>query len=136
MQGLDSRARVVDRILAARKELCGHVGHAAEFENGPDRRAGDQTSAGAGTDLDARRAEFRGHVVQDAPVLGEIDGNHGALRGARGLLDGERGVIRVRSGAPVKIVGEGSLTKKFTVKGIPVSATARAAIEKAGGTIS
>ena len=48
----------------------------------------------------------------------------------------ERGVIRARSGAPVKIVGEGSLTKKLTVKGIPVSATARAAIEKVSGVIS
>ena len=64
----------------------------------------------------------------------EIAFDAGAEVSTKTLL--ERGVIRVRSGAPVKIVGEGSLTKKFTVKGIPVSATARAAIEKAGGTIS
>ena len=48
----------------------------------------------------------------------------------------ERGVIHARGGAPVKIVGEGTLTKKLTVKGIPVSASARAAVEKAGGTVS
>ena len=48
----------------------------------------------------------------------------------------ERGVIHARSKAPVKIVGEGTLTKKLTVKGIPASKSARAAIEKAGGTIS
>src|SRR3989344_793024 len=92
LQGLDSRARVVDRILAAREEFCGHIGHAAEFENGPDRRAGDQPPAGGGPDLHARGAEFCRHIVQDAPVLGEVDRYHGPLRGARGLLDGERGV--------------------------------------------
>jgi large subunit ribosomal protein L15 len=48
----------------------------------------------------------------------------------------ENGIIHARSGAPAKIVGEGSLTKKLTVKGIPASLSARAAIEKAGGTIS
>jgi len=48
----------------------------------------------------------------------------------------ERGVVQARSKAPVKIVGEGTLTKKLTVKGIPASKSARAAIEKAGGTIS
>jgi large subunit ribosomal protein L15 len=36
----------------------------------------------------------------------------------------------------IKILGTGTLTKKLTVKGCLVSASARAAIEKAGGTIA
>jgi large subunit ribosomal protein L15 len=37
---------------------------------------------------------------------------------------------------PLKILGEGELTKKFIVSGIPVSVAAKAAIEKAGGSVS
>ncbi len=48
----------------------------------------------------------------------------------------EKRVISARVMPPVKIVGTGSLTKKFSVKGLAVSASARAAIEKAGGTIA
>lgn len=47
----------------------------------------------------------------------------------------ERGVTG-RKFAPVKIVGGGALTKKLAIKGIQVSASARASIEKAGGTIA
>ena len=47
----------------------------------------------------------------------------------------ERGVIS-RHVPPVKIVGGGELSKKFSFKGIPVSASARIAIEKAGGSIA
>jgi large subunit ribosomal protein L15 len=46
----------------------------------------------------------------------------------------QKGIISGRMMPPVKIVGGGELSKKFTLKGIPVSASARAAIEKAGGT--
>ena len=47
----------------------------------------------------------------------------------------EKGVISGRMMPPVKIVGGGEISKKLTLKGIPVSASARASIEKAGGTI-
>ncbi len=49
----------------------------------------------------------------------------------------ERGVIRARGPLfpPVKIMG-GEASKKFSIKGCAVSASARAAIEKAGGTIA
>lgn len=48
------------------------------------------------------------------------------------------GIIRTKRGqAPaVKILGNGDLTKKFTITGCTVSASAREKIEKAGGTIS
>ena len=50
----------------------------------------------------------------------------------------ERGVIRYRKGETprVKILAQGELTKKLTLAGCMVSASAREKIEKAGGTIS
>lgn len=49
----------------------------------------------------------------------------------------EQGVIRARGPLfpPVKIMG-GDVDKKLTIKGCTVSASARAAIEKAGGSIA
>ncbi len=51
----------------------------------------------------------------------------------------ERGLIRVRKNMQtvpsVKILGDGELTKKLTIAGCKVSASAKAAIEKAGGSI-
>lgn len=49
----------------------------------------------------------------------------------------ERNVIPTYSGKPMhaKILGDGTLSKKLSIKGCAVSASARAAIEKAGGTI-
>jgi len=49
----------------------------------------------------------------------------------------EKGLVRAAKGrAPkVKILGVGEVTKAFTIKGCALSASAKAAIEKAGGTI-
>ena len=46
-------------------------------------------------------------------------------------------VIPMHSGKPMhaKVLGTGALTKKLSLKGIAVSASAKVAIEKAGGTI-
>ncbi|HVV38877.1 MAG TPA: 50S ribosomal protein L15 [Candidatus Paceibacterota bacterium] len=46
----------------------------------------------------------------------------------------DRGVVR-DTGA-VKILGDGELTKKFTISGCAISASARAKVEKAGGSVS
>lgn len=48
----------------------------------------------------------------------------------------EKGVIRARKMTPVKVVGGGVMNKKLSFKGLGVSASARAAIEKAGGVIA
>jgi len=50
----------------------------------------------------------------------------------------EKNVIPTRAGKPVhaKVLGEGALSKKLSLKGIKVSGSAKAAIEKAGGTIT
>lgn len=47
------------------------------------------------------------------------------------------GLIKTVSGRiqRVKILGGGELTKKLSVSGMPVSASAKAAIEKAGGSV-
>lgn len=46
----------------------------------------------------------------------------------------EKGITSARKRRPFKIVG-GELAKRLSVKGIPVSAGARSAIEKAGGQV-
>ena len=45
-----------------------------------------------------------------------------------------RGLIKSKQ-VPVKVLGDGDLTKKFTVKVDKISASARAKIEAAGGTV-
>jgi large subunit ribosomal protein L15 len=46
----------------------------------------------------------------------------------------ERGATR--DGGAVKILGDGELTKKLSISGCSVSASARAKIEKAGGSVA
>lgn len=48
-----------------------------------------------------------------------------------------KGVVRSRAGRPplVKILGTGELTKKLSITGCTASAVAKAAIEKAGGSL-
>ena len=50
----------------------------------------------------------------------------------------ELNIIPTCSGRPAaaKILGDGELSKKLSIKGCSVSASAKAAIEKAGGTIA
>ncbi len=48
----------------------------------------------------------------------------------------QKGVIRARKMTPVKVVGGGTMNKKLSFKGVGISASARAAIEKAGGVIA
>lgn len=50
----------------------------------------------------------------------------------------EKGLLKARGAhtPKVKILGDGALTKKLSVTGCTVSASAKAAIEKAGGTIA
>ena len=57
----------------------------------------------------------------------------GAVVDAQALLDA-RVISKCRYG--VKILGNGSLTKKLTVKGVPVSAAAKAKIEAVGGSVA
>lgn len=47
----------------------------------------------------------------------------------------EHGILKGRSAGSVKILGAGELSKKLTVSGCAISASAKAAIEKAGGSV-
>lgn len=49
----------------------------------------------------------------------------------------EKGIISLKKGKipAVKILGNGDLTKKISVKGIPVSASVKTKVEKAGGAV-
>ena len=46
----------------------------------------------------------------------------------------EKGVIK-NSRSPVKILGDGEVKSAFTIRGIPVSRSAKEKIEKAGGKV-
>jgi len=50
----------------------------------------------------------------------------------------ERGIVRARKGVTpkVKILADGELTKKLTVTGCTMSASAKEKIEKAGGSVA
>ena len=54
--------------------------------------------------------------------------NEEALRGA--------GLVKGQQWAGAKILGDGELTKSFTVSGVKMSASAKAKIEAAGGSIA
>ena len=56
----------------------------------------------------------------------------GAVVDPQGLVDA--GLVR-NTRQPVKLLGNGEVTKKFTVKVHKVSATAQAKVEAAGGTV-
>jgi len=49
----------------------------------------------------------------------------------------KKGIVSLRGGRvpAIKILGAGELTKKLSISGVSASATAKAAIEKAGGSI-
>ncbi len=50
----------------------------------------------------------------------------------------ERGIVRARKGGSVrvKVLGGGEITKKVSISGCAVSASAKEKIEKAGGTVN
>ena len=62
-------------------------------------------------------------LVELFPEGGEVSVAELAAKGA------------VRANAPVKILGDGETTAKFTLKGVKVSASAKAKIEAAGGVV-
>lgn len=90
--------------------------------------------------------KLRGYAFNsiEAPALvvnlKDIEANFsaGATVNPKVLIDA--GLIRIRknasTNATVKVLGTGVLTKSITLSGCKVSASAKLAIEKAGGTVS
>ena len=66
----------------------------------------------------------------------EVSFDNGEKVTPKALL--EKGIITLYKGRTpkVKILGKGSITKKVNILGCEVSATAKSAIEKAGGTVA
>jgi len=84
------------------------------------------------------KSSFKSFQEKATPVnLGALEGafESGAAVTPETLLS--VGLISKRSGAlpRVKILGAGALTKKLVVSGCAVSASARAAVERVGGTV-
>jgi large subunit ribosomal protein L15 len=80
----------------------------------------------------------RTHVPRPDPVAISLDRldkmfESGAEVTRKSLV--EKGVLSARGNIRVKIVGQGSLTKKFSLVGVAASGSAKAAIEKAGGAV-
>ncbi|MCC2630946.1 MAG: ribosomal protein large subunit ribosomal protein [Candidatus Paceibacter sp.] len=79
--------------------------------------------------------------IQGKPVALNLEAlelifSNGDVVSRKSLYEG--GLITMQNGKipEVKILGNGNLTKKLTVKGLVVSASAKEKIEKAGGAIS
>lgn len=69
--------------------------------------------------------------VSDLNAFADGDTVNAATIIAHGIL-----VVRDGRGVSVKVLGTGNLTRKLTVSGCTVSATAKAKIEEKGGTVA
>jgi large subunit ribosomal protein L15 len=81
----------------------------------------------------------RTHVPRPDPIAISLDKlakmfEDGAEVSRKSLI--EKGAILSRGDVRVKVVGQGTMNKKLSLVGVTASASARAAIEKAGGAVS
>jgi large subunit ribosomal protein L15 len=75
------------------------------------------------------------HVVNLASIDKAF--SSGATVNAKTLV--EQGLVRTRKGVKnpvIKILGDGEVTKKFTLSGVSISSVAKEKIEKAGGSVA
>ena len=71
------------------------------------------------------------YQVVNVAVLAELFPQGGEITVADLVAKGA-----VRKGQPVKVLGDGEISVAFTIKGVKASASAKAKIEAAGGSIS
>lgn len=71
------------------------------------------------------------YQVVDVAALAELFPQGGEITVADLVAKGA-----VRKGQPVKVLGDGEISVAFTIKGVKASASAKAKIEAAGGSIS
>ena len=131
-----------ERKRVGRGNGSGHGSTAGRGDKGQGSRAGGTKGAGfegGQTPLAMRLPKLPGfknrnrveYVVVNVSRLNEIfaDGD---------VIDGDalvaKGVVKSAS-APIKVLGDGELTKKLTVKVDKVSGPAKIKIEAAGGTV-
>jgi large subunit ribosomal protein L15 len=131
-----------DRKRVGRGHGSGHGGRSGKGDKGQSSRAGGTKGPGfegGQTPLAMRLPKlpgFKNRWRQEYDVV-----NVGRLDGA--FADGDvvdsdslkaKGIIK-SSDTPVKVLGDGELTKKLTVKVDKLSGSARAKVEAAGGTV-
>ena len=131
-----------DRKRVGRGHGSGHGGRSGRGDKGQGSRAGGTKAPGfegGQTPLAMRLPKlpgFTNHWRQEFDVVnvGRLDGLYadGDIVDAATLKD--KGVIKSASAA-VKVLGDGELTKKLTVRVDKLSGTARTKIEAAGGTV-
>jgi large subunit ribosomal protein L15 len=131
-----------DRKRVGRGHGSGHGGRSGRGDKGQGSRAGGTKAPGfegGQTPLAMRLPKlpgFTNHWRQEFDVVnvGRLDGIYadGDVVDTATLKD--KGVIKSASAA-VKVLGDGELTKKLTVRVDKLSGTARTKIEAAGGTV-
>lgn len=141
-------------------ELTSKTGRKSSKRLGRGRGSGKGKTSGRGTKGQRARAghrirpdvreklkklpKLRGYrfaSFQTRPVVVNLEALEAAFGGGESITPQvltERGLVRVRRGQQpvVKILGTGTLTKKFAVSGCAVSAAAKEKIQKAGGTVA
>ncbi len=81
----------------------------------------------------------RTHVPRPDPLTITLDRLNGVYENGAEVTYSSliaKDILHPRVTRRVKVVGGGELKKKLSFKGVPVSSSARVAIEKAGGTIT
>ena len=131
-----------DRKRVGRGHGSGHGGRSGRGDKGQGSRAGGTKAPGfegGQTPLAMRLPKlpgFTNHWRQEFDVVnvGRLDGLYtdGDVVDASTLKD--KGVVK-SSSAAVKVLGDGELKKKLTVRVDKLSGTARTKIEAAGGTV-
>jgi len=131
-----------DRKRVGRGHGSGHGGRSGRGDKGQNSRAGGSKGPGfeGGQNPLAMRLPklpgFKNRFRIEFAVVNvsrlEALFDKGAVVDVDALFD--KGVIKSKT-TPVKVLGDGELTKKLVVKVDKVSGTARAKIEAAGGTV-
>ncbi len=130
------------RKRVGRGNGSGHGSTAGRGDKGQNSRAGGGKGPGfeGGQNPLAMRLPklpgFTNHWRQEYDVVnvGRLEGLYADGDTVDGASLKDKGVIK-SAGLPVKILGDGDLTRKLTVKVEKVSATAKTKIEAAGGTV-
>ncbi len=131
-----------DRKRVGRGHGSGHGGRSGRGDKGQNSRAGGGKGPGfeGGQNPLAMRLPklpgFKNRFRTEYAIVnvGRLEGlfDAGATVDVDALFD--KGVIKSKT-VPVKVLGDGELTKKLNVKADKVSGTARTKIEAAGGTV-
>ena len=130
------RAVISNRPTAPATAAAGGSGHSqvktAAAAEGPDSRSGGQGPGLGRSELVSRLPKFRGFRTRSGPSMRVALGSLEVEEGQTVTLNAS-GTRRSRTSTGRSGVGNGTLSRKLTVALHAFTATARAAIEEAGG---